>query len=286
VVLDCTIGRAGHAAALAERIGPDGTLVGFDLDPSNLEHAGARLEAMGASFTGVAQSFIGAPRFMEAHDLRADVVLADLGVSSTQIDDASRGFSFGADGPLDMRLDPAAPATAADLVASSTEAELADILWRFGEEPLARKIARIVVRNRRHMPIQTTAELARLVVEAYGRRARSSRMHPATRTFMALRIAVNDELGALAHLLDEIARGADRIDAGGWLRDGARIGIISFHSLEDRLVKRAFADLDADGRATRLTRKPVSASDEERRANPRARSARLRAIRMNAPSLQ
>jgi 16S rRNA (cytosine1402-N4)-methyltransferase len=199
------------------------------------------------------------------------------------MDDPERGMSFRADGPLDMRFDPAASTTAADLLATLTERELADLIFEYGEEPLARKIARKLAQSRERMPIQTTAELARLVLEAYGTRARSSRMHPATRTFMALRIAVNDELGSLRTLLDAIESGANAAGGGGWLNVGARVGIISFHSLEDRMVKRAFAGLAKRGLVTALTRKPVTAGAQEVQANARSRSAKLRAVRIDGP---
>ncbi len=215
--------------------------------------------------------------------MKADVVLADLGFSSTQMDDPGRGFSFMADGPLDMRLDPTSGATAAELLRSLPERELVELLFRVGEEPMARRIARKVVEFRGREPIESTAQLARLVREAYGPRAHSSRLHPATRTFMALRIAVNDELGALRSLLQSVRLGAEA--AGheaddGWLRGGARVGIISFHSLEDRLVKHSFVDMARDGLVEVRTRKPVVSSDEESAENPRARSAKLRVVRV------
>jgi len=223
---------------------------------------------------------------------QADCVLADLGFASTQMDDPTRGFSFQSGGPLDMRLDPTQGETAADLVARLPEAELADAIFHLGEDPFARRIARLLVERRSHAPIATTADLAAAVVAAYGARARQSRMHPATRTFMALRILVNDELRALDHLLSSVERGARALmPADGapasatWLRPGARIAIIAFHSLEDRRVKHAFADWECAGLGTRLTRKPVEADESEIRANPRARSAKLRAFQIAAESV-
>lgn len=282
-VVDGTLGRAGHAVALARHIGQAGMLVGFDLDPANIAAARERFAQELPDFTNLHlfnESYVRAPARITELGGRADIVLADLGFSSSQMDDPARGFSFRADGPLDMRLDPGSPVTAADLLATLPERELANILRDFGEEPLAPKIARKVAQIRRASPILTTTQLARLVEEAYGPRARRSRLHPATRTFMALRIAVNDELGALRSLLDAIARGAERIAEGGWLNAAARVGIISFHSLEDRLVKRAFAELEKRGTLERLTKRPVTAAEEEVVANPRARSAKLRAARM------
>jgi 16S rRNA (cytosine1402-N4)-methyltransferase len=286
--LDCTLGRGGHAVLLAEAVragdpASTGTVVGVDLDRANLEHAQQRVDATGVRFVAVRDSFVRAPLHLRRRELRADVVLADLGVSSTQLDDPERGFSFTRPGPLDMRMDRRQAVTAADLLARLDERELADLIYRYGEDPMARTIARKLVQARDVEPIQTTTQLASLVVDAYGRRARASRMHPATRTFMALRIAVNEELTALQSLLEQVAEAAAGTDRGGWLSAAARVAIISFHSLEDRLVKRAFADLARRGLADLLTRSPVRASEDETRENPRARSAKLRAIRLAGP---
>ncbi len=242
IMVDCTVGQGGHAALLAASLGPAGTIIGFDVDPGALAVAADRLRGSGAAFEPVRDNFVRVAHHLTQLDRQADVVLADLGFSSCQMDDPRRGLAFGLDGPLDMRLDPDGPVTAAELVATMPEQELADIISQYGQEPLARKIARFVVQTRDHGPITSTTQLADIVVEAYGNRARSSRKHPATRTFMALRIAVNDELAALEALLGHIADGAKEAGSGGWLSSGARIAIISFHSLEDRMVKRAFAD--------------------------------------------
>lgn len=284
IVVDCTVGLGGHSLAITPRIKPGGRIIGFDLDPRNLEQAGQLLREAGAEFTPVHANFVQAPEHLHRLHLRADIVLADLGFSSSQMDDPARGFSFSADAPLDMRLDPSAPITAADLLAVLDEKQLADMIYQYGEDPFARKIARKLIQSRRDEPIRSTARLARLVTEAYGSRARSSRMHPATRTFMALRIAVNDELGSLRGLLDHISRGAQETNRGGWLNAGARIAVIGFHSLEDRIVKQAFADLVRRGLATTLTPKGkhVGPSEDEVKANPRSRSAKLRAVRMTA----
>ena len=278
VLVDATIAIGGHARLLAEHLGPTGRVIGLDLDPRNLESATQRLHETTTPFMPIRDNFVRVGEHMERLKLRADVVLADLGFSSSQMDDPQRGFSFLAEGPLDMRLDPDGPVTAADLVNRLSERELADVIFRYGEEPLARVIARKVGQARSGSPIRMTAQLAQLVREAYGRRAHASRIHPATRTFMALRIAVNDELAALDALLDSIAHAARDVLAGGWLRAGARVAVISFHSLEDRMVKRAFADLVERRLATGLTRKPLKASEQEQRENPRSRSAKLRAI--------
>lgn len=273
MAVDCTVGHGGHTQALLDAVGPTGRVIGFDLDAEALAFASAHLRGR-ERFEPVHASFVRAPAILIERGEQADVVLADLGFSSAQMDDPERGFSFSAEGPLDMRLDREGSAvTAAQVVAAASVTELADIIYRYGEEPLSRKIARHLVEARRREPIRTTTRLAELVVEAYGGRARHSRMHPATRTFMALRIVVNDELTALQALLDRLG--------DGWLRPGARVGIISFHSLEDRMVKRAFAALAADGAAERLTKKPITADEAEIAANPRSRSAKLRVIRMH-----
>jgi 16S rRNA (cytosine1402-N4)-methyltransferase len=281
LVVDCTLGRGGHAAAFIERLAghPDSRLIGIDLDPANIAHCQGRFADSPLRVELRHGSFLSVPDLVAAAGRAANVVLADLGFASTQMDDPARGFSFREEGPLDMRLDPTAGRSAADLLARISQTELADVIDRYGEEPLARKIARKVVQTRGQRPIQTTAELAQLVLEAYGPRARQSRMHPATRTFMALRIAVNDELAALDGLLDRIARGAESGGAAAWLAPGARIGVISFHSLEDRLVKRAFADMKQRDLGTIVTRKPITARAQEVQANPRARSAKLRVFR-------
>lgn len=280
VAVDCTLGGGGHAALLSEAVGSAGLVVGFDVDPDALAAAAERLRGTPAAFEAIRANFVEIPRHMGRLGRRADVLLADLGFSSRQMDDPQRGLSFTRDGPLDMRLDPDAPVTAAELLATLPERELAEVIGRYGEEPLARKIARNVVQARRGEPITTTGRLADIVVEAYGARARSSRMHPATRTFMALRIAVNEELAALDALLGHVAEAAARTGGGGWLAAGARIGIISFHSLEDRMVKQAFAELVRQGAAERLTKRPVTAGAGEIAANPRARSAKLRVVRL------
>jgi len=282
VAVDCTAGRGGHAEALAGVLGPEGTLVLLDLDESNLQAARQRVEAAdtGVTIHAIHGSFGLVHRTLEDLDVRADLVLADLGFASTQMDNPDRGMSFSHDGPLDMRFDTSSGRSAADLVATTSEAELADIIHSLGEEPLARRIAQKVVRARDEQPIETTGQLTRIVREAYGRRAATSRMEPATRTFMALRIAVNDELVALDALLAAITHGAEAATSGGWLSQGARIGIISFHSLEDRPVKKAFADLQRRSLVTHLAKGPVRATAEEERANRRSRSAKLRVVQL------
>lgn len=288
--VDATCGRGGHSLALAEAIRAGqpggGRLIGLDLDAANLEATRQRLETAGYEFTSIHASFARLPYELNRLGIPADLVLADLGFSSTQMDDPARGFSFRAEGPLDMRMDPTALVTAADLLNSMSESELAEIIYRYGEEPLARPIARKLAQINRTRPMTTTTELAEAVVSVYGRRAGRSRLHPATRTFMALRIAVNDELGTLQGLLEHVARAADpnlRSTTGqhDWLNKPGKVAIISFHSLEDRQVKQSFAAIERAGHGTRLTKKPITPGPEESRNNPRARSARLRAVRID-----
>ena len=285
--VDLTAGRGGHAEAVARAIAPGGRLLVCDLDAGNLAHAAGRAAAVAgtevASFHG---SFAVADREARRLGLAADCVLADLGFASTQMDDPARGMSFQADGPLDMRLDTSRGETAADLLARLPERDLADAIFRLGEDPFARRIARMVVERRTRQPLRTTQDLAGAVLAAYGARARQSRMHPATRTFMALRIMVNDELGALQGLLGALRQGGAAIRGGtaGWLRPGCRAAVISFHSLEDRLVKHAMAEWESEGLGERLTRKPVEPTDAEVAANRRARSAKMRVFRFGAGS--
>ncbi len=289
-VVDCTAGRGGHAVAFAKAVGPTGRVILLDVDAENLAYAAERVRReTGCEPFAVRASFADLLGVLGSADpkgpVKADVVLADLGFSSTQMDDPRRGFSFASDGPLDMRLDPTSSVTAADLLRTLSEHELADLIFRYGEEPYARRIARKVVAIRQGEPIESTAQLARLVREAYGPRAHQSRLHPATRTFMALRIAVNGELSALRSLLHAIDSGAMAAASGGddaWLRNGARVGIISFHSLEDRLVKHGFADMQRRDLIAIHTRKPVVSSESEAALNTRSRSAKLRVAMVGA----
>ena len=273
--LDCTAGLGGHAAAVAARLGSGGHVVLNDADAGNLEMASAHVRELcgsqGAKITTLHGNFADAPRRLAEHGLRAGLVLADLGFASSQMEDPARGLSFQRDGPLDMRFGPHAHVTAAELVATLPEPELARLIKEFGEERHAARIARKLVAERRAEPISTTARLAAVVRQAVP--LAPTGIDPATRTFQALRIAVNDELGSLQSLLDHLARGA-------WLAPGARVAMISFHSLEDRLVKQAFAELVRAGRAEHITRKPVTPGPAEVAANPRSRSAKLRALRV------
>jgi len=280
---DATAGAGGHALELAGAVGPTGTLVLCDLDPASLASAQARVRELPdpPRVLTLSGSFAELPRFLAAEGLAADGLLADLGFSSAQVDDPARGFSFKRDGPLDMRLDPAAPLTAEALVRDLPEAELAEIIRDYGEERAWRAVARKIVEARQRAPISTTSELARLV-RAVVRVPRESRLDPATRTFQALRIAVNDELGGLDALLESIRRTAAGAGASApWLSPGARIAVMTFHSLEDRPVKRAFKDL-VDRKLAENVARATTASGAETERNPRARSAKLRAIRLRS----
>lgn len=291
IYADATAGLGGHALAVAGRLGPNGRVILGDVDPGNLSRAEASIRsALGAACPDVRAwktNFADLPRRLVEADLAADMVLADLGFSSNQMSDPARGLSFMVDAPLDMRLDPELPTTAADLVATLPVEDLTRVLGDYGEERHAGRIARKLAEARREGPILTTHQLAQIVRAALpsgGGRAGGggAGIDPATRTFQALRIAVNDELGVLESLLESIGRAARAVGGGGrsWLRAGARVAIISFHSLEDRLVKRAFADLVRQGLATDASRGLRRAEDEELDANRRARSARLRAVRL------
>ncbi len=276
--IDATAGRGGHASAIAAAINPGRVLL-LDRDAGNLQYALDRVReaAPDSQIDGVHGDFRSLAEISRKQSICADLVLADLGISSTQLDDAHRGFGFQQDGPLDMRLDQSCAYSAADLIRDLRESDIADLIYNFGEDPFARLIARKVAQTRTHEPILTTAHLARLVREAYGSRARASRLHPATRTFMALRIAVNDELRALEDFLKSVAH-AVRSTGDGWLSRKARVAVISFHSLEDRQVKRTFATLDDEGLVTRVNRKPLIAGDCEVASNTRSRSAKLRTV--------
>jgi 16S rRNA (cytosine1402-N4)-methyltransferase len=267
--IDATLGLGGHSLEIAKRLGPQGHLIGFDKDPHALEAARWRLAAvqdeqpritlLHSSYADVAEHV--APR-------SADGLLADLGVSSLQFSDPARGFSFQAEGPLDMRMDPRGERTADQVVNHMREEDLANVIYEFGEERRSRRIARAIVRAR---PIWNTAHLAQVLsaalrsMKGYGAR---DRIHPATRTFQAIRIFVNRELDDLKALVES---------APGVLKPGGRLVIISFHSLEDRIVKDALREGGKNGLYHVLTRKPVTAAKEEIDRNPRARSAKLRA---------
>lgn len=269
-LVDATVGAGGHTRLLAERVAPAGRVVGLDQDPAMLELARPRLE--GLPVTLVHANFDRLRDVLDDLGIGAvDGVLADLGFASDQVEAAERGFSFQEDGPLDMRLDPTRGEPASALLRRLNERDLADLIYQYGEERFSRRIARKIVEVRRRTPLETTAQLAGLVRSCLPRpKGRRPPIDPATRTFQALRIAVNDELGALDRLLAALP---------GCVRPGGRAAIISFHSLEDRRVKQAFRDRSA---WEVLTAKPVQATEEELRGNPRARAAKLRAARRKA----
>jgi 16S rRNA (cytosine1402-N4)-methyltransferase len=278
IYVDGTVGAGGHAWGILEASSPDGKLIGFDLDPQALEIAREKLAPFGDRFVLVHASYTKLTEQLVALGVDSvDGILLDLGLSSMQLAAADRGFSFQEDGPLDMRFDPEAKTSAADLVNRLPENELADLIYQYGEERYARRIAAAIVAAR---SVDTTAELADLVAKAVpgGRK----RIHPATRTFQALRIAVNDELASVEAVLPQAV---DDLKAGG------RLAVIAFHSLEDRIVKRYFRRQSRDcicppespictceHQATikEITRKPIRPTEAETRSNPRARSARLR----------
>ena len=265
-MIDGTVGMGGHAEAVLNASGANVRLLGLDLDPEALARSRLRLAPFGARAVLARASFRDLSRVTREHGIdEARAVLLDLGMSSYQLDESGRGFTFQHDEPLDMRLDPEHDRTAADLVNHADEAELARVLFEHGGERFARRIARTIVRRR---PLRTTGDLVAAVRVAVPRAAWPKRMHVATRTFQALRMAVNDETGALRQTLQE---------APHLLAVGGRLGIISFHSGEDRIVKQAFRALAAATFAE-LEPSPLTPGDDEVRANPRARSAKLRVL--------
>lgn len=265
--IDATFGAGGHTQALLERTAPDGTVLALDLDERALESGRDLLSNWGSRLTLAKANFRDVLAEAQRHGfLDVDGVLADIGVSSMMLDDAERGFSFMREGPLDMRMDRSQQLTASDIVNTYSEKEIADILYTYGEERRSRPIARSIVRSR---PLATTLDLGRAVERVLGS-ARYGKIHPSTRTFQALRIAVNTELENLQVFLDS---------AASCLRPGGRLAVITFHSLEDRIVKNAFRASTAPGKP--LTKKVITATAEEVQSNPRARSAKLRVWEKN-----
>ncbi|HEY2861622.1 MAG TPA: 16S rRNA (cytosine(1402)-N(4))-methyltransferase RsmH [Terracidiphilus sp.] len=268
-VVDCTLGLAGHSSEILRRLGPKGRLIAFDRDPQAMELATLKLDALREELGGqapqvelIGDAFSSAPMHLAAGSV--DALLADFGVSSLQLNEAARGFSFMADGPLDMRMDTRRGETAEQVVNEASERELADLIYEYGEERRSRRIARAIVRGR---PVTTTGQLAQ-IVRAAAPAMKQDRIHPATRTFQALRIYVNRELDEIKALMEAAPR---------LLKPSGRLAVISFHSLEDRIVKDSLREGAQKGTWTVLTKKPVTACEEEIDSNPRSRSAKLRA---------
>ena len=270
-ILDCTTGRGGHALALAQKIGKSGTLVCLDVDPGNLDFARQRLKNAGCNCRFFQANFAQLGDVLDAANIPAvDVILADLGVSTNQMLSDQYGLSFTIDGPLDMRLDPRLEHTAEELVNGLPEKQLADLIFNHAQDRLSRRIARNIVQARQVKKITTTAQLAGIVRSAVPH-ARFGQIDPATRTFQALRMEVNHEMENLSELLNV---------APSRLKPGGRIGIISFHSGEDRVVKQMFRQWASENKCDVLTSKPIVPTEFEMASNPRSRSAKMRVARM------
>ncbi len=271
--LDATIGLGGHAEAILRASEPTGTLVGIDRDADALAIARQRLAPFEGRVTTLQGRYEALGQLVEP-DARFDGILFDLGASSLQMDAAERGFSFSRQGPLDMRMDRGVGRTAADLLGELSEEELADLIFQWGEERWSRRIARAIVTARHEKPIATTTELATVVGRSIPRRLWPRHIHPATRTFQALRIAVNEEVTGLGLALEEATR---------LLAPGGRVAVISFHSLEDRTVKQTWRRLEAEAGLRIVTKRPITPGTAEQDANPRSRSAKLRAAEQPVP---
>jgi 16S rRNA (cytosine1402-N4)-methyltransferase len=268
VVVDATVGGGGHSEEILKNILPDGRLIGIDADPDALVIAGERLKSFSGYFTLVNDNFRNIDRILKIQNIKnVDAVLLDIGISSYQLDDASRGFSIRSDASLDMRMNRGSDITAYDVVNKYKEDKLSEIIEKFGEERFHNRIARFIKDARQRKPIETTGELAAIVTRAVGYKYRNLKIHPATRTFQAIRIYVNDELGALEEALKS---------AIFWLKTGGRIAVISFHSLEDRIVKNIFKGYSKLDVLKIITKKPLIPEREEVIENPRSRSAKLR----------
>lgn len=280
--VDCTLGGAGHSQRILAKLNAAGKLICFDQDASAIDHA-KEIFAKDERVTLVNRNFVFLEKTLEELNLLpVNGILFDLGVSSPQLDKAERGFSYMQDAPLDMRMDPSTPLTAREIVNTWTEEELARLIWEFSEEKWSKRIAKFIVQTRRERPLETTGDLVRVIKAAVPAAARRSGPHPAKRTFQAIRIAVNDELGVLERVLDQALRCLDH---------GGRVAVITFHSLEDRLVKEKINSwlgrctcppelpicrCNVVALAKALTRKPILPSEEEVKLNPRSRSAKLR----------
>ncbi|HET7058546.1 MAG TPA: 16S rRNA (cytosine(1402)-N(4))-methyltransferase RsmH [Nitrospiraceae bacterium] len=268
--VDCTVGQGGLVARILDAVGPTGIVIGIDRDEETLRMASERLKPFATQLQLIHGNFRDIRQYLRAADVSCvDGIVFDLGLSSVQLDDTARGFSFMAEGPLDMRMDRSGGATAAQLLGRLSEAELSNVIFQYGEERYARRIARSIIRARERGPMRTTADLVSAIRGAIPASYRHGRIHFATRTFQALRIAVNGELDVLAPAFR---------DAAGMLTAGGRLCIISFHSLEDRIAKQTIRELSQgpEPLLRRMTKKPVIASEHEVAINPRSRSAKLR----------
>jgi len=270
VVVDATIGMGGHAVEIVKKISPRGVLIGIDRDNESIEKAKQRLKDYSSQCRFVYDNFRNIDQILDSLNIKhVDGVILDLGVSSYQLENPIRGFSFINEGPLDMRMDRSNSTSAFDLINNLTQNELASILWKFGQERFSNRIARMIVRKREEAPIDTTTDLANLISKAMPYQKRHQRIHPATRSFQALRIAVNRELEALEVFLQKISK---------YMNKKGRICIISFHSLEDRIAKVNFRNLAKTEKFRLIVKKPLIPKDEEIKTNHRSRSAKLRVL--------
>lgn len=267
-MVDATVGHGGHSRLFGRKLGPEGELLGLDVDQNSIQRAHSFLSDLACRVTLVRENFSRIEEVLAQQGIdRVDFILADLGFCSGQLEDVDRGLSFQKPMPLDMRLDDRLRTTAADLVNTLGQKELADLIYEYGQDRASRRIARFIVQQRSQKKFATTTELAALISRALKQPSRPRQIHPATRTFQALRIAVNRELECLEMLLKS---------APNLLKTGGTIAIISFHSLEDGLVKRNFRQNKEEGLYEILTKKPITAGREEQKSNPRSRSAKLR----------
>lgn len=268
IIVDATIGTAGHSLGIIEHIMPGGRLIGIDKDPESLEITRERLKDYRDAVELICGDFRDIDKELEGIGVKKiDGILFDLGISSFQLEDAKRGFSFSLDGPLDMRMDRTSFISAYDLINNLNEEELSNLLWSFGQERWHNRIAHLLVKERQRIPIATTFQLANIVLRAMPHHFKHQRIHPATRTFQAIRIAVNRELEALDEAINKSI---------GLLSPAGRICVISFHSLEDRIVKWDFKKSAHEHTISIITKKPVAVSWEEKKTNPSSRSAKLR----------
>ena len=271
IMVDATLGHGGHSKLFGQQLGPEGELLGLDVDQNSIQGAQPILSDLKCKVTLVNENFDKLDEILTQQGInKVDFILADLGFCSAQLENADLGLSFQKPMPLDMRLDKRLTTTAADLINKLSQTELADVIYQYGQDRASRRIARFIIEQRGQKKITTTTELATVVCRALKQPSRPGRIHPATRTFQALRIAVNHELDSLQILLDTAVK---------WLTSGGFIAIISFHSLEDRLVKNSFRQHKSDGLYEILTKKPITAQRREIQQNPRSRSAKLRIAR-------